>query len=95
MSASITRHSRPSLYATHTDRVDAQIRFNRDDDMTELAAWVEHRIGYDPLHDCAEVFRPSLDDECDRCQTTRATCVLILDDEQTRERVCVDCAVTA
>ena len=24
-----------------------------------------------------------------------ATCVLILDDEMTRERVCVDCAVTA
>ena len=81
--------------ATHTDRVDAQIRFNRDDDMCALAGWVEKMTGFDPLCGLAEVFLPSLAVACDRWQTIRATCVLILDDEMTRERVCVDCAVAA
>ena len=95
MSGDVATCRMRALYATDADRVDAQIRFNRDDDMTRLADWIEKVTGFDPLHSCASVFRPSLDDECGRCMAIRATCVVMLTAEQTRERVCLDCAVAA
>ncbi|NMO05128.1 hypothetical protein HH308_28315 [Gordonia sp. TBRC 11910] len=62
-------------------------------DMEQLADWIERATGVDLLNgDDAEVFQPSVVDGCGRCRHVRATRILVLDDDLTAERICVDCA---